>query len=74
MSKHSEIMVNLLFQGSKSSDTQEHTLKVFANTNYEIYIEIETLGYGEQSFIVLDRETAIKLSKELRKQISKIHF
>ena len=61
--------VELVFSGSEKSGTENHKLKTFSNTENEIYLEVDIIGYSN-SFICLDRETAIKFSKELRKQIS----
>ena len=64
--------VKLIFQGTEKGKTQEHTLEVFANTNDEIFISIDMNcdhDFGE-AFISLDKSTAIKLSRELRKQIA----
>ena len=64
-------MVQLIFYGSKASETNEHELKVFCNSCNDIYISIEHPEFPA-SFICLDKSTAIKLSKELRKQIALI--
>lgn len=46
-------------------------LKLFANSQNKLYISINQFpNSSEGSFITLNRDTAIKLSKELRKQIS----
>jgi len=62
-------MVNLIFSGAENSGTQDNLLRVFYNTRNEIFIDIEMVDCVP-SFISLDKKTAIKLSKELRKQIS----
>lgn len=59
----------LIFQGTSKSKTEEHELQIFYNTNNEIYISIE-LKNEYPSFICLDKPTAIKLHRELKKQIS----
>lgn len=59
----------LTFLGNPESELQEHALQCFSNTRNEIYIEIEMPNW-ETSFICLDRETAIKFHRELKKQIS----
>ena len=61
--------VKLVFSGSFKSDTNDHTIVTFANVHNEIYFSIDMDGYPT-FFICLDKETAIKFSKELRKQIS----
>jgi hypothetical protein len=48
-------------------------LEVFATEKQEILINIQnSLNEFDMNFISLDKETAIKLSKEIRKQISLI--
>jgi hypothetical protein len=66
--------VKLSFYGSNFSKTTEHKLECYANADDEIYISIEMDGNNDffSAFISLDKETAIKLSRELRKQISLI--
>lgn len=64
-------MVQLVFYGSEKSKTDDHELRCFCNTNYEIYVGIE-MNTGMEHFICLDKQTAIKFSKELRKQIALI--
>lgn len=59
----------LTFLGNPESELQEHTLQCFSNTRNEIYIKIE-MPFFEKTFICLDRETAIKFHRELKKQIS----
>ena len=64
--------VRLIFGGTKKSDTTEHSLQVFANDKNELFISIDMNmqhDFGE-AFICLDKSTAIKLSKEIRKQIA----
>lgn len=64
-------MVKLVFYGTSDSGTQENELELFVNAKNEIFISIADPGYPG-THICLDRETAIKLSKELRKQIALI--
>ena len=65
-------MVKLTFQGTENS-IDNTCLEVFANSRGELYISITDSKYPlEGGFITLDKETAIKLSKEIRKQISLI--
>ena len=59
----------LTFLGNEENGLQEHTLVCFSNTRNEIFLQIEMPNW-EASFICLDRETAIKLHRELKKQIS----
>ena len=59
----------LKFTGSNASGTEKSTIEVFNNTNNEIYISI-CIPYEYDSFVCLDRETAISLAKQLRKSIS----
>lgn len=61
--------VKLVFSGTEISETQEHEMVCYHNMNNEIFIEIKTSD-NEASFICFDRATAIKLHRELKKQIS----
>lgn len=61
----------IIFFGSELSETQDHELETFANEKGNIYIKIEMPGFVE-SFICLDRSTAIKFSRVLKAEISKI--
>lgn len=61
--------VKLVFSGTETSRTDEHTLVCYINANNDIFIEIETNDMV-CSHICLDRATAIKLHRELKKQIS----
>lgn len=63
--------VKLLYCGTEKSQTENYTLVMYANSNNEIYISIDSED-EQPSFICLDRSTAIKLSKELRKEISNL--
>ena len=67
MSNHKTI-----FFGSKESETQEHQLNLFANDKGNIYISIDSKYNSLPDFICLDRSTAIKLSRVLKAEISKI--
>lgn len=65
--------VKLIFQGTEQSSTNEMGLQCYLNSNNEIFIKIVDYecdhGYGTQ-LICLDKQTAIKLHRELKKQIS----
>lgn len=65
-------MVTLDFHSTEKSKVKT-ALRTFSNQSNEIFIEIEDTSvdheYGFQ-FVCLDKETAIKLAKEIRKQIS----
>lgn len=60
----------LLFYGSEIGETQEHSLQCYSNQSNEIYISIDSNFNQIPDFITLDRSTAIKLHRELKKQIS----
>ena len=62
-------MVDLVFYGSDESQTYDTQLRCFCNTNYEIFIGIQE-KHSPEIYIALDKRTAIRLSKELRKQIA----
>lgn len=62
--------IKILFGGSEKSKTEQHILQVFANTNNEIIISIEAKNDGTFEFISLDKSTAIRFSREIRRQIA----
>lgn len=64
-------MVEIKFVGSQKSNSQNRHLNCFCNDQNEIYISIEQYACPE-IWVALDKATAIKLSKELRKQIALI--
>ena len=66
MSKH-----KIIFFGSDESNTEDHQLECFCNDENEIYISVD-MGNISTSFIVLDKSSAIKLSRVLKSEISKI--
>lgn len=57
----------LVFGGTEASKTLDHELTCFCNANNELFIEILE---DNQSYICLDRATAIKFHREIKKQIS----
>jgi hypothetical protein len=61
--------VKTVFYGTEN--TEDHELTCFMNINKEIYIGIDMINIPE-SFITLDKPTAIKLAKVLRSEINKI--
>lgn len=63
--------VKLIFSGSENSSTENHEIVCFHNTLNEIYINLSMDGF-EDSFICLDKSTAIKFAKTLRTEINKI--
>ena len=60
--------VKILFQGTEISQTDETELEVFANVQNEIFISIQDQSYPG-NFICLDKATAVRLVRELKKQI-----
>jgi hypothetical protein len=64
-------MVELIFYGSEKSQRTQTQLRCFCNTQEEIFIGIQEYASPE-IWINLDKKTAIKFSKELRKQIALI--
>lgn len=68
--------VKIVFCGSEKSELDCMELQCFKNTREEIFLSIKDTRiddeyYGSQ-FICLDKATAIKLHRELKKQISYI--
>ena len=59
--------VKLIFQGTTKSKTNEHELEVFANKRDEISLFLSSDEY--LSVICLDKTTAVRLVRELKKQI-----
>lgn len=63
--------VKLRFYGTESSETQEHYLEAFCNVHDQLYIQV---GVKDQEFytgfICLDKPTAVRLVRELKRQIS----
>jgi hypothetical protein len=64
-------MVRLIFHGTNRSETNQNEISVYATIHNEIYLQVKQNDY-QTIHICLDRETSIKLSKELRKQIALI--
>lgn len=63
--------VKLVFSGTERSNTDTTDLQCFATINNEICIDIDNHSdYNYGTHIYLDRSTAIKLHRELKKQIS----
>ena len=63
--------VKLIFQGTEVSKTQNNELEVFHNSHNEISIVIESKG-NYPSLISLDKQTSVRLVRELKKQIGNI--
>jgi len=63
--------VRLIFGGSEKSETPEHELECYANFQNDIYINIDMcIETTNPAFICLNKQTAIKFHRELKKQIS----
>lgn len=62
--------VSVVFRGSINSSKPKNTLEVFANIQNRISITITDSFLVYPSVIELNKETAIKLHRELKKQIS----
>jgi|VirMetMinimDraft_7_1064189.scaffolds.fasta_scaffold16298_1 hypothetical protein len=65
--------IKLIFKGAKESGTEKNELEVFANISEKISICLfdSTFNYKEYPNVIqLDRATAIKFHRELKKQIS----
>ena len=60
-----------ILYGSEQSNTEDYELQCYLNSYDEIFITIDCGGRYEEH-IVLDKSTAIKLSKILRREINKI--
>jgi hypothetical protein len=64
--------VKLIFTGTERSKTSAHEMECYCNYHKEIYIDIYD-GGDYTSHICLSKETAVRLSKELKKQIALIN-
>jgi len=67
--------VKLVFCGDDATRQTKKEMQVYINQLRKIFIGIDdtherTNGWDNLQYIVLDKETAIKFSRELRKQIS----
>ncbi len=63
----------LVFYGTDESKTSDTELTCYLNDKNQIFIQIEdTENDYNSGFICLDKSTAIKLHRELKKQISYI--
>jgi hypothetical protein len=60
--------VKLVFKGTDNSGTEDHELLVFSNIHNNIYLSIQ-MPNDYPSFICLDKSTAVRLVRELKKQI-----
>lgn len=66
-----EARVKLEFYGTEKSQTEDYTLVAYSNVNNEIYISID-MGDTAPNFICLDKPTAVRLVRELKKQIGNL--
>jgi hypothetical protein len=67
--------IKLKFYGTENSNTETQTLEIYCNEDNEIYVNIKDEDSNHSFYeqhICLDKETAIKLSREIRKQIALI--
>jgi len=65
--------VKLIFQGTENTGTNEVELQCYSTSYNNIYISIKDYECGHDysvQHICLDKETAIKLHRELKKHIS----
>ena len=59
----------ILFSGTQEIKTRSHVMECFATNDEDIRIDIDMDGVMF-AFINLDKQTAIRLAKELRRQIA----
>ncbi len=65
--------VQLKFYGTEETNTSDNSLDVFVNSQLEITVRIKDESIDNdynQQLVSLDKQTAIRLSRELRKQIA----
>ncbi len=58
---------SILFFGSERSKTNNHELEAYANDKNNIYLRLKMPNFYE-SFICLDKQSAIKLVKVFKKR------
>lgn len=63
-------MVVLVFSGTRDSGTDGTELSLYANDNGQIFVQMESEETGNVTHVCLDKPTAVRLHKELRRQIS----
>ena len=61
--------IKLVCLGTHKSETDEHEIEAYLNSNDEIFIRIQ--GSSEEC-ICLDKSTAIRFAKIIRTEINKI--
>ena len=59
----------ILFSGTEESKTRNHVMECFATNENDIRIDLD-MDDSIFAFINLDKQTAIRLAKELRRQIA----
>jgi hypothetical protein len=64
--------VKLIFCGDPEAECYEKAVQVYVNEAGKLYLQIRDYeaDFEQSEFTVFDKETAIKFSKELRKQIA----
>jgi hypothetical protein len=62
--------VRLVFSGTERSSTFEDELECYATKHNEILLNIKDLASDTEVFMCLDKTTAIRFHRELKKQIS----
>lgn len=65
--------VKLVFCGDAQTENTNKEMQVYVNQFKKLYISItdaDCIDYENTQYTCLDKETAIKFSKELRKQIA----
>jgi arsenate reductase-like glutaredoxin family protein len=65
---------SLNFYGTEKTNTSKTVLEAFHNAENEITISIKEEDLEHATVISFDRETVIKLVKELKKQISLLEY
>ncbi|MGZ9736520.1 hypothetical protein [Flavobacterium sp. GNP002] len=64
--------ISIIFNGAKNTGTENLELEVFANTMNNITVSLKNKDHFSEypEIIQLSKSTAIKLHRELKKQIS----
>jgi len=66
--------ISIIFSGAKDTETESTFLEVFYSENYnKVSIVMKDSSMDKKVIITLNRETAIRFHRELKKQISFIN-
>lgn len=70
MEKVTTVVRTIFYEDSLDKRKEGKYMEIICKINGDLFIDIVDESNGDYVFINLDKETAIKLSRELKKQIS----